>query len=42
MRTMARVLFIVVFGLSAAGCSKCGDWYFGPTQHSCHDDNKVN
>jgi len=41
MRIAARVVLILAFGLSVGGCSKCGDWYFGPTQHSCHDDGPV-
>jgi hypothetical protein len=41
MRIAARVVFILALGLAISGCSKCGDWYFGPTQHSCHDESAV-
>jgi hypothetical protein len=41
MHIAVRVLLILAFGLTAAGCSKCGDWYFGSTQHSCHDDSTI-
>jgi hypothetical protein len=32
---------ILAFVFTVAGCSKCGDWYWGPTQHSCHDEGDV-
>jgi hypothetical protein len=41
MRILMRVLVVFAFGLANSGCSKCGDWYFGPTQHSCHDESAV-
>jgi hypothetical protein len=41
MSVVARALFILAFSLAVSGCSKCGDWYFGPTQHACHDDSAV-
>jgi hypothetical protein len=42
MRVLAKALLILTFGLAVSGCSKCGDWYWGPTQHSCHDESNVN
>jgi len=41
MRLVMRVLLVAAFGLAVSGCSKCGDWYFGATQHSCHNESSV-
>jgi predicted small lipoprotein YifL len=41
MRRLAQVLLILAFGLAVSGCDKCGSWYFGPTEKTCHDTSNA-
>jgi hypothetical protein len=41
MRRLIQAAFLLAFGLAVSGCDKCGDWYFGPTQKTCHDESKA-
>jgi predicted small lipoprotein YifL len=38
LRILAQAFFVLAFALAVSGCSKCGDYYFGPTQKTCHDE----
>jgi hypothetical protein len=41
MRRLAQAFIIIAFGLAVSGCDKCSDWYFGPTQKTCHDESNA-
>ena len=41
MRRLAQAFLILAFALAVSGCDKCSDWYFGPTQKTCHDESNA-
>ncbi|HLW90644.1 MAG TPA: hypothetical protein VKS78_04995 [Roseiarcus sp.] len=41
MRRLVQVFLVLAFGLGVSACDKCGDWWFGPTQKTCHDTSNT-
>jgi hypothetical protein len=41
MRAIAPVILALFLALSAAGCDKCGDYFWQNGTKSCHDQSQV-